>query len=84
MVHRAAITNLDAYGLSRNSSPSDEDLIGARWHGDCNQEAVPGWHAAAYLTLFSGAAVEVPIQGSDDKTDRPQAIADIWEDLPIL
>ena len=84
VVHRAGITNLDADGLSRNPSPSNEDLTGARWHGDCDREAVPGWHAAAYLTLFSSAAVEVPIQGSDDETDRPQAIADIWEDLPVL
>ena len=30
VVHRAGITNLDANGLSRNPSPSDEDLIGAR------------------------------------------------------
>ena len=84
VVHRAGITNMDADGLSRNPSPSDEDLTGARWHGDCDREAVPSWHAAAYLTLFSGASVEIPIQGSDDETDRPQAIADIWEDLPVL
>jgi hypothetical protein len=83
-VHGARITNLDADGLSRNPSSSDEDLIGARSHGDCDQEAIPGWHATTYLTLFSSAAVKVPIQGSDDETDRPQAIADIWEDLPIL
>ena len=84
VVHCAGITNLDADGLSRNPSPSDEDLTGAKWHGDCDREAVPGWHAAAYLTLFSGAVIEVPIQGLHDKTDRPQAIADISEDLPVL
>ena len=75
---------MDVDGLSRNSSPSDEDLIGAMWHGDCDREAVPGWHVAAYLILFSGASVEIPIQSSDDETDRPQAIVDIWEDLPVL
>ena len=32
VVHRAGITNLDANGLSRNPSPSNEDLTGARWH----------------------------------------------------
>jgi hypothetical protein len=69
VVHRAGITNLDADGLSRNPSPSNEDLTGARWHGDCDREAVPGWHAAAYLILFSSAAVEVPIHGLDDETD---------------
>ena len=76
-VHRAGITNVDADGLSRNPSPSDEDLTGARWHGDCDREAVTSWHMIAYLNLFSGATVEVPIQGSNDETDRPQAIADI-------
>ena len=71
VVHRAGITNLDANGLSRNPSPSDEDFTRARWHGNYDREPVPGWHAVAYLTLFFGMAVEVPIQGSDDKTDRP-------------
>jgi hypothetical protein len=61
VVHRAGITNLDADGISRNPSPSNEDLTGARWHGNCDRETVPGWHAAAYLTLFSSAAVEVLI-----------------------
>ena len=84
MVHRAGITNLNADGLSRNLSPSDEDLTGARWHGGCDQEAVLGWHAAACLTLFSDAAREVLMQGSNDETNRSQAIADIWEDLSIL
>jgi hypothetical protein len=61
VVHRAGITNLDADGLSCNPSPSDEDLTGARWHGDCDREAVPGWHAATYFNLFSSSATEVPI-----------------------
>jgi hypothetical protein len=30
IVHRVRIANLDAGGLSRNPSPLDEDLIGAR------------------------------------------------------
>ena len=68
VVHRAGITNLDADGLSRNPSPSDEDLTGARWHGDCDGEAVPSWHAPIYLTLFSGTVVEVLIRDSDDET----------------
>ena len=84
VVHRSGITNLDTDALSRNPSPSDEDLIGAKWHRGCDQKAVPGWQVAAYLTLYSSTAVEVPIHGSDDVTDRPQAIADIWEDLPVL
>ena len=86
VVHRVGITNQDAYGLSRNPSPSDGDLTRTRWHRDCDQEAVPCWHAVAYLTLFyfSNAVVEVPMQGSDYEIDRPQAIADIWEDLSVL
>ena len=61
MVHYAGITNLDAEGLSRNPSLSDEDLTKARWRGDCDREAVPGWHATAYLTLFSSVVVKVLI-----------------------
>ena len=61
VVHRVGNTNLDADGFSCNPSPLDEDLTGVRWHGDCDREAVRGWHATTYLTLFSGAAVEVLI-----------------------
>jgi hypothetical protein len=32
----------------------------------------------AYLTLSSRPVLEVPIHGSDDELDRPQAIANIW------
>jgi hypothetical protein len=28
--------------------------------------------------------VEVPIQISDDETDRPQTITNIWEDISVL
>lgn len=84
VVHRAGITNLDADGLSRNPSPSEEDLTGARWHGDCDREVVPGWHAAAYLTLMSGSASEVPDQGSDEELDRAQVVGDVWKDLAVL
>ena len=84
VVHRVRTTDVDADRLSCNPSPSDENLTETRWHGDYDQEAVPSWCAAAYLTLFFGATVEVLIQGSDDETDQPQVIANIWEDLPIL
>ena len=59
VVHRAGIINLDADGFSCNPSPSDGDLTEARWHGDCDGEAVQGWHAVAYLTLYFGVIVEV-------------------------
>ena len=84
VIHRAGITNLDADRLSRNPNYLDENLIGARWHGDCDREAVPSWHASAYLTLFSTTTVEILILGSDNETNRPQINANIWEDLPIL
>ena len=71
VVHRAGITNMNADGLSRNPSPSDEDLTGAMWHENYDREAVSGWHVFVYLTLFSGASIDIPIQGSDDETDRP-------------
>ena len=50
VVHKAGVKNLDADGLSRNPSPLQEDLTGARWHGTSDQEAISGWHASAYLT----------------------------------
>ena len=84
VVHRAGITNVDANGLSHNPSPSDEDLTGARWHGDCDREAVPGRHAVAYLISFSGTAVEVPMQSLEYEIDRSQSITNIWEDLSVL
>ena len=71
VVHLVGITNLDTYGFSRNPSPSDKDLTGARWHGDCNREAVPSWYIVAYLTLFYGVVVEVSIHGFDDETNQP-------------
>ena len=40
VVHYTRITNVDADGLSRNQSPSDEDLTGVMWHGDYDREAV--------------------------------------------
>ena len=84
VVHRVGITNLDVDGFSRNPNPSNKDLTGAKWHRHCDQEVVSGWHAAAYLTLLYGAVVDVPIHGLDDETYRPQGIADICEDIPIL
>ena len=84
VVHRAGITNLDADGLSRNPSPSDEDLTGARWHGDCDRESVPGWHAAAYLTLMSGSTSTLPDQAIDEEPDKTQVVSDVWEDIPVL
>lgn len=75
VVHWAGITNLDADGLSRNPSPSEEILTGARWHGDRDREAVPGWHAATYLTLMSGSASTLSDLAMDEEPDKPQVAA---------
>ncbi len=42
VVHRPRIANLDAYGLSRNPCISQEDNTRARWHGEVDEEMVPG------------------------------------------
>ncbi len=52
VVHRPRVTNLDADGLSRNPYISQEDNTGARWHGEVDEEMVPGWHASAFLCLL--------------------------------
>lgn len=44
MIHRVGITHFDADGLSQNPSLLDEDFMGIKWHGNCNQEAIPIWH----------------------------------------
>jgi len=59
-VHWTSITNLYANGLSCNPSSSKEDLTRARWHGECDREAVSGWHAKVYLTLMSSSTSVVP------------------------
>ncbi len=41
-MHRLQIVNLDVDGLSWNPCISQEDDIGARWHGKVNEEMVPG------------------------------------------
>jgi len=52
VVHKPRVTNLDVDGLSRNPCTSQEDNIGARWHGEVDEEMVPGWHASAFLCLL--------------------------------
>ncbi|CAM6111296.1 unnamed protein product [Calypogeia fissa] len=54
VVHRARIANLDADGLSRNPCTSQQDVTGARWHDEVDEEMVPGWHASTFLCLLLG------------------------------
>jgi hypothetical protein len=51
-VHKPIVANLDADGLSRNPCTSQEDDTGAKWHGEVDEEMVPGWHALAFLCLL--------------------------------
>ena len=60
VVHRSGVTNLDADGLSRNPCEDETDDTGARWHGETDEEVVPGWHASAYLCLMASSGVEDP------------------------
>jgi hypothetical protein len=52
VVHRAGQLTQDADGLSHNPCTSEQDLIGTRWHGEEDQEVVPGWHASLYLCML--------------------------------
>jgi hypothetical protein len=52
VVHRPKVANFDADGLSWNPCTSQEDDIGARWHGEVDEEMVLGWHALAFLCLL--------------------------------
>ena len=70
VLHYAGITNLDADGLSRTPNPPEEDLTGARWHWDYDQETFLGWHAIVYLTLIFGFDVEILIHSSVDETNE--------------
>ncbi|KAL3688002.1 hypothetical protein R1sor_014311 [Riccia sorocarpa] len=53
MVHRPGVVNRDADGLSRNPCTSQHDETGARWHGETDEEMVPGWHASAFLCMLA-------------------------------
>jgi transposase InsO family protein len=90
VVHKAGLQNLDADGLSRNPSPLEEDLTGARWHGTSDQEAVPGWHASSYLAWMEGKSgqamsenVENDADGDSDQRG-PQVTTDVWKDQGVL
>jgi hypothetical protein len=52
VVHRLGVANFDADGLSQNPCTSQKDDIGTRWHGEVDEEMVPGGHALAFLCLL--------------------------------
>jgi hypothetical protein len=59
IVHKANRVNQDVDGLSRNPSSSEENTIGARWHGEVDLEVVPGWHASTHLCTLLGCSGDV-------------------------
>ena len=90
VVHKAGIKNLDADGLSRNPSPLQKDLTGARWHGTSDQEAVPGWHASAYLAWMEGGSSQTIGDTRDGDAEdaleltQAQGTTDVWRDQGVL
>jgi len=84
VVHRVSIINLDIDELSRNSNLSEKDLTRVRWHGDCDREAIPRWHAVVYLTLLLNFPSMMPGQGSNKESDRTQVVSDVWKDHTVL
>jgi len=90
VVHKAGLQNLDADGLSRNPSPLQEDLTGARWHGTSDQEVVSGWHASSYLAWMEGKSSQVVGEHEEDVVDGnseqrgSKITTDVWRDQGIL
>jgi hypothetical protein len=52
VVHKPGVANLDADGLSQNPCTNQEDNTRVRWHGEVDEEMVPGWHALTFLCLL--------------------------------
>jgi hypothetical protein len=60
IVHKVSKVNWDPNGLCWNPSYSEEDTIGAKWHGEVNLEVVQGWHAFTYMCILLGCYGDVP------------------------
>ncbi len=82
IVDRVGKLNWDADGLNRNSSYSEEDSTGAKWHGEVDLEVMLGWHAFAYLCTLLGCFGDVPkgnmgggnSQSNDDEPEGNNAL----------
>jgi hypothetical protein len=91
IVHNIGRVNQDANGLNQNPSSNEEDIIGARWHGEVDLEVVLGWHVFAYMCTLLGCYGDVP-QGntgggnsqSDDDELQGNSALNIHLDLLIL
>ncbi|CAM6082514.1 unnamed protein product [Calypogeia fissa] len=92
VVHRAGRLNQDADGLSRNPCTSEQDITGVRWHGDEDQEVVPGWHALAYLCLlvedgYNAFASVVELKGDamdPESSEDSTGGRDVYEDAVVM
>jgi hypothetical protein len=60
IVHRVGRVNWDANWLSQNPNSSEEDTIGARWHGEVDLEDVLRWHVFAYMCTLLGCSGDIP------------------------
>jgi hypothetical protein len=92
-VHRPRAANLDADGLSQNPCTSHEDDIGARWHGEVDEEMVPSWHASAFLCLLGvdsnmeGHVTSYFSQRVDGQSSNPKVgdgSTDVHDDTLVL
>ena len=61
---------MDANGRSRNPSPLEEDLTGARWPGTLDQEVVVGWHGSSYLVWIKGILGQATSENLEDDVDE--------------
>ena len=78
--------------MSRNPCSSQRDNTGARWHGETDEEMVPGWHASAFLRILAtNAQIEFPERNDVDDTstnqetiDNQRRVTDVYEDTTLL
>jgi len=96
VVHRPRVANLDVDGLSRNPCTSQEDNIGARWHGEVDEEMVLGWHASSFLCLLGvdsnmeGHVTSYSSQRVDGQSSDPEvgdgsiSHHDVHDDILVL
>jgi len=72
IIHKAGRVNWDADGLSQNPSASEVDTTSARWHEEVDLEALPGWHAFAYLCSWDGSQGNTGSGNSHSDYDEPE------------
>jgi hypothetical protein len=52
--------------LNWNPSFNEEDTTCAKWHGEVDLEAMPRWHAFAYMCILLGCFRDVPHGNTDN------------------